>query len=156
VDQPSSDDEHRETVDRVALRGLVDTYAWLVDRRDTGAVARLFSPDGRLVSHFPHLDPAPIVRAGRDDIGAALVEGLARYLTTTHVVGGQVVALHGDRATGDTTCLAHHVYDRQGERRMLVLAVRYGDEFVRLDGEWLFVERQLRLDWREDRPMAER
>jgi len=147
--------EH-DLADRQALRELVDTYARFVDRRDTAAVAGLFSPDGRLVSHFGPAGSTPLVHVGRAAIGAALVEGLARYLGTTHVVGGQVLALEGDRASGETICLAHHVYLRGDERRMLVLAVRYHDEYVRFGGSWCFGERQLHLDWRDDRPLAER
>jgi hypothetical protein len=39
---------------------------------------------------------------------------------------------------------------------MLVMAVRYRDTFVCESGTWRFAERQLRLDWRDDHPMAER
>ncbi|MGA2520254.1 MAG: nuclear transport factor 2 family protein [Acidimicrobiales bacterium] len=145
------DEPHREVADRLAMRALVDLYAQRVDRRDTAGVAGLFSADGRLVSHFGSGPGWPIVRTGRDDITAALVEGLARYQATTHVVGGQVVQLDGDSAGGETTCLAHHVYERRGTQRLLVLAVRYADEYVREHGTWCFAERQLRLDWRDDR-----
>jgi len=155
VGTPLPRGEH-DMADRLALRGLVDAYARFVDRRDTAAVAGLFSPDGRLVSHFGGEGSGPLVHTGRAGIGAALVGGLARYLATTHVVGGQVLVLDGDRASGETTCLAHHVYLRGDERRMLVLAVRYHDEYVRLGGMWCFAERQLHLDWRDDRPLAER
>ena len=154
VGAPVSRGDH-DLADRLALRALVDTYARLVDRRDAAAVAALFSPDGRLVSHLLGEGAAPVVRTGRGAIAAALAEGLARYLATTHVVGGQVVALEGDRASGETTCLAHHVYLRGDERRMLVLAVRYHDEFALHGGSWCFAERQLRVDWRDDRPLAE-
>jgi len=146
-----------DMADRLAIRRLVDTYAQAVDRRDTDGVAALFSPEGRLVSHFgPSALGSPIIRTGRDQIAAALVEGLARYRATTHVVGGQVLEIDGDRASGETTCLAHHVYERQGQQRLLVLAVRYRDELERGGGAWYFAERQLRLDWRDDRPLAER
>jgi hypothetical protein len=111
------------------------------------------------VAHFyTGPDGAPNVRAGRVEIAAALVAGLERYLGTTHVVGGQVLELDvdGDRAGGETVCLAHHVYERHDERRLLVMAVRYQDVFVCESGTWRFAERQLRLDWRDDHPMAER
>jgi hypothetical protein len=153
------DETSVEVTARVALRLLVDTYARDVDRRDTGAVARLFSADGRLIAHF-YTGPngTSPVRTGRAEIAAALVAGLERYLTTTHVVGGQVVEIDsaGGHASGETVCLAHHIYERDGLRRLLVMAVRYQDEYVCESGTWRFAERQLRLDWRDDRPVAER
>ncbi len=151
------DDEQRMVADRAALRDLVDAYARHVDRRDAEAVASLFTADGRLVSRLHDgADGVPIVRCGRDEIAAALVAGLARYITTTHVVGGQVVTIDGDGAAGDTVCLAHHVYDSAGARRMLVMAVRYSDTFARHPGGWGFAERRLSLDWRDDRSMDDR
>lgn len=143
--------------DRTALRDLVDAYARRVDRRDAQAVAALFTADGRLVSRLHGAaDDAPIVRRGRDEIAGALVAGLERYISTTHVVGGQVVDIDGDGATGDTVCLAHHLYDAAGVRRMLVMAVRYTDRYARQAGGWAFAERQLRLDWREDGAVDDR
>ncbi len=151
------DDEQRKVADRTALRHLVDAYARHVDRREARSVASLFTPDGRLVSRLHDAaDDAPIVRCGRDEIAGAIDAGLARYLATTHIVGGQVVIIDGDGATGDTVCLAHHVYERAGTRRMLVMAVRYADTFARQSDGWGFAERQLSLDWREDRAMDDR
>ena len=153
------EEAHRDTAARVALRHLVDTYARDVDRGDTDAVAELFSMDGRLIAHFySGTDGSPPVRRGRAEIAAALVAGLDRYLGTTHVVGGQVVEVADDQehAQGETVCLAHHLYERDGVRRLLVMAVRYQDQYVREAGAWRFAERQLRLDWRDDHPMAER
>ena len=151
--------QRRDVEIRLALRDLVDTYARDVDRGDTAAVAGLFSEQGMLVAHFHTArDGTPNVRRGRAEIGEALVAGLAPYLATTHVVGGQVLEAdaEGGRARGETVCLAHHVYERDGGRRLLVMAVRYQDEYVCESGEWRFAERQLRLDWRDDRPLAER
>jgi hypothetical protein len=151
------DETQQRVVDRTALRDLVDAYARHVDRRDAPAVAALFTADGRLVSRLHNAAAdAPIVRRGRDEIAAALVAGLDRYLVTTHVVGGQVVTIDGDTATGDTVCLAHHVYENAGAQRMLIMAVRYSDTYARQSGGWGFAERQLYLDWREDRAMEKR
>jgi hypothetical protein len=148
---------HQSVADRSALRDLVDSYAHHVDRRDAVSVASLFTIDGRLVSRLHNAaGDAPIVRRGRDEIAAALVAGLDRYLATTHIVGGQVVTIAGDAATGDAVCLAHHVYESAGTRRMLVMAVRYTDKFSRQPEGWGFAERQLHLDWREDRVMEDR
>jgi uncharacterized protein (TIGR02246 family) len=143
--------------DRTALRDLVDAYARHVDRRDAQSVASLFTVDGRLVSRLHNAaGDAPIVRRGRHEIAAALVAGLDRYVATTHIVGGHVVTVDGDGAIGDTVCLAHHVYESSGARRMLVMAVRYADTYARQVEGWGFAERQLSLDWREDRAMEQR
>ncbi|HTT86062.1 MAG TPA: nuclear transport factor 2 family protein [Acidimicrobiales bacterium] len=147
----------QSVADRLALRGLVDAYALAVDRRDSTAVAALFADEGRLVSRLRH--PAgdrPIVRQGRQEIATAISAGLEHYVTTTHVVGGQVVAIDGDRASGATVCLAHHVYRRAGVLRLLVMAVRYTDAYARGAGGWCFTERQLDLDWRQDRALEQR
>jgi len=153
-DTRQGDTEHA-VADRTALRDLVDAYALHVDRRDAEAVAALFTDDGRLVSRLNDAG-APIVRRGRQEIAAALVAGLDRYVATTHIVGGQVVTIDGDGATGDTVCLAHHVYENASGRRLLVMAVRYSDTYSRQPGGWGFAERQLRLDWRQDRAMEDR
>ena len=39
-----------------------------------------------------------------------------------------------------------------GERKIMVAALRYLDTFTKVDGTWLFAERQLILDWSETRP----
>jgi ketosteroid isomerase-like protein len=140
---------------RVGIRSLVDTYAAAVDRADAAAVAALFSDGGSLIAHFhTGADGQPVVRRGRGEIAASIEAGLTRYLSTTHVVGGQAVDIDGTEAHGETTCLAHHLYERDGEHRLLVFAVRYEDDFVCEAGTWRFARRQLRLDWREDRAIG--
>ena len=74
-----------------------------------------------------------------------------RYEATTHFNGQSTVALDGDRATGESYCLAHHLYTEDGERKLMVASLRYLDTFVKTDGAWLFAERRLYLDWTETR-----
>ena len=74
---------------------------------------------------------------------------------TTHFNGQSTVVIDGDRAAGESYCLAHHlVVGEDGERTMMVAALRYLDEFVKQDGVWLFAERRLKVDWAETRPSA--
>jgi len=62
-------------------------------------------------------------------------------------------ALDGDRATGETYCLAHHVYSADGERKLMIAALRYQDTFVKADGTWRFAERRLYVRWIETRTL---
>ena len=79
---------------------------------------------------------------------------MQRYVATTHFIGNHRVELAGDTATGETYCLAHHIYDDGSERRMLVWSIRYQDRYVRQEGAWRFAQRRLLVDWQDDRPMT--
>ncbi len=137
--------------DKLELRQLVDAYALCIDQKDVDAAAALFTVGGRLVTTFSPATPEqPIVRTGRDAIAAAVRSGLARYLSTTHMVGGHVVRPGSDHVTGVTTCIAHHVYESQGIRRMLVMALHYHDTYGREGRHWLFAERRLERHWHRD------
>lgn len=140
---------------RIALRELVEAYAIAVDAKNPEQVASLFAAEGRLVSTFgPGSPESPLVRSGRRQITAALSEGLAVYLCTTHIVGAHMAEVAGSTATGLTTCLAHHVYEHDSKRRLMVMAVRYEDSYVVEDGNWRFEERKLWVDWRTDSPLG--
>ena len=150
-----------EVADRLALRELVERYAQAVDAKDVDTVVGLFADDGSLVSHIPPgTDESPLEQHGHHQLRRALEAGLARYRATTHMIGGQVVEAAGDGATGVTVCRAHHLYDSRrdgegGNPRMLVMALRYHDRYVRSAGGWRFARRLLRLDWLEDRAFGE-
>jgi hypothetical protein len=75
------------------------------------------------------------------------------YTATTHFNGQRTLSLDGDRATGESYCLAHHLsVSADGQRTMMIAALRYLDTFVEQDGTWLFAERRLMVDWTETRP----
>jgi hypothetical protein len=124
--------------DRDALRELVVAYATGVDRRHFDDVAALFTPEGRLLVHDAS-------RRGPTEIATALRQ-LERYDRTFHFLGQQTVAVEGDRATGETYCLAHQL-EGGGAR---ILAIRYQDTFVRTPAGWRIEERRLEIDWERD------
>ena len=78
-------------------------------------------------------------------------DDLNRYQATTHFNGQSTIELDGDRATGESYCLAHHLFTEDGERKLMVASLRYHDTFLNIDGTWLFAERKLYLDWTETR-----
>jgi len=62
------------------------------------------------------------------------------------------VELVGDRATGESYTIAHHLFTADGECKIMIASLRYLDTFVKVDGAWLFADRNLILDWSETRP----
>jgi hypothetical protein len=83
---------------------------------------------------------------------APIFEHLNVYRATTHFNGQSTVQLDGDRATGVSYCLAHHVSDADGAA-LMIASIRYLDRFARVDGAWRFAERKLYVDWTETRPL---
>jgi hypothetical protein len=75
-----------------------------------------------------------------------------RYEKTMHFVGNHLVHFHGDRVTGLTYCLAHHLYVADGVQRDTVMLIRYSDVYERSADSWQFTSRTLDIDWQEDRP----
>ena len=143
-----------ETTDRRAIRELVDAYAFCADTRDAEGQKALFTEDTRFVVHMAGegSDPTDDLR-GREAL-TPVFENLNTYDVTMHFNGQSTVALDGgDRATGETYCLAHHVYSDAGERKLMIAAIRYQDVFVKEDGTWRFGERRLYVRWTETRTL---
>lgn len=145
-------------LDRLALRDLVEGYAFCVDSDDPGSAARLFAPDGELrIFHAGQAEPVR-ERIGREAIATAMA-GLSRYDRTMHVVANHAVEIDGDTATGHTYCLAHHVRDVEWSDGTTapsdyVMHIRYLDRYERLDEGWRIAQRHLQVESIEDRPVT--
>ena len=69
-------------------------------------------------------------------------------------MGQSTVVLDGERATGETYCIAHHVSASEGKRTLFIASIRYCDVFAKVEGRWLFAERKLIVDWTDTRGMG--
>jgi ketosteroid isomerase-like protein len=141
-----------EQADRLAIRELVDAYAHCADRRDADGQKSLFTEDTHFVVYMGGQESAPTqVLDGREAL-TPVFDDLNRYQATMHFNGQSTIALDGDGATGESYCIAHHLFTEDGERKLMVAWLRYGDTFVKIDGAWLFAQRNLYVDWTETRP----
>jgi ketosteroid isomerase-like protein len=141
-----------ELADRLAIRELIDAYAHCADRRDAEGQKSLFTEDTHFVVYMagPGTEPTQLLD-GREAL-TPVFDDLNRYLATMHFNGQSTVSLDGDRATGESYCVAHHLFAEDGERKLMIAWLRYNDTFAKVDGAWLFAERNLYLDWAETRP----
>ena len=62
--------------------------------------------------------------------------------------------LDRDRATGESYCLAHHVYSADGEPKLMIASLRYRDTLIKEGGTSRFGERRLYVDWTETRAVG--
>ncbi|HTA31500.1 MAG TPA: nuclear transport factor 2 family protein [Candidatus Cybelea sp.] len=144
-----------EAADRLAIRELVEAYAHCADRRDAKGQMSLFTADTHFAVYMNAKDPIPSQELHSREALAPVFAELNKYEATTHFVGQSTIfTLTGDRATGEAYCLAHHVTVDGGKRRLMLASLRYLDTFVKMDGEWLFAERRLYVDWLEERALS--
>ena len=144
-----------EAADRLAIRELIEAYAHCADRRDAKGQMALFTTDTRFVVYMDAKDPKPSKELHSREALAPVFAELNQYAVTTHFVGQSTIfALTGDRGTGEAYCLAHHFIVEGEKRRLMVASLRYLDTFAKIDGDWLFAERRLYVDWLENRPLS--
>ena len=140
-----------EAADRLAIRELFDAYAHCADRRDATGQKALFTQSCTFAVFMEgESAEATYVLHGRESL-TPVFEDLNQYDATTHFNGQSTVVLDGDRATGVSYTIAHHLSVADGERKVMVAYLRYLDVFTKVNGAWYFDERQLILDWSEIR-----
>jgi hypothetical protein len=141
-----------EEADRLAIRQLVDAYAHCADRRDADAQKSLFTEDTHFVVYMGGQGSEPTQVLDDREALTPVFDDLNRYEATMHFNGQSTIALDGERATGESYCIAHHLFTQNGERKLMVAWLRYDDAFVKVDAGWLFAGRNLYVDWTETRP----
>ena len=143
-----------EQADRLAIRELIDAYARCADRRDADGQKALFTEDTHFVVYMDGEGSAPSqVLDGREAL-TPVFDDLNRYRSTMHFNGQSAIELDGDRVTGESYCIAHHLSATGSERTLMLAYLRYKDTFAKANGAWLFAERNLYVDWIETRPSA--
>ena len=140
--------------DRLAIRELFDAYVHCADRRDAEGQMALFTADTRFAVYMDGAQADVSYELHGRDALAPVFDDLNRYEVTTHFNGQSTVNIEGNRASGESYTIAHHVYTEDGNRKIMIASLRYLDTFAKIDGRWYFAERRLILDWSETRSMA--
>ena len=144
-----------EAADRLAIRELVEAYAHYADRRDAKGQMSLFTTDTHFVVYMNAKDPKPSQELHSREALAPVFADLNQYAATMHFLGQTtILTLTGDRGTGETYCMPHHLTIDGENRRLMIAALRYMDTLVKMDGTWLFAERKLYVDWLEERKLS--
>ena len=145
-----------EAADRLAIRELVDAYAYCADRRDSAGQMALFTEDADFVVYADSSNRAPTQKLRGRAALALVCDQLNAYQATMHVNGQSITRVDGGRASGVTYCLVHQLKADGPARSLMTTAIRYLDSFVKQDGRWLIRERQVIVAWIETRSLATR
>ncbi|MDB5150156.1 MAG: nuclear transport factor 2 family protein [Mucilaginibacter sp.] len=140
----------QQIADRLAIRELIDQYAFCADTRDAEGQMALFIEDTNFIVFMDAKASVPTqVISKRADL-FPVFDNLNTYRATMHFNGQNKIQLNGDTATGITYCIAHHQNIKQGIQKLMVAYIRYEDKFVKQNEKWLFAERKLLVDWIEN------
>jgi hypothetical protein len=91
-----------EAADRLAIRELVEAYAYCADRRDAKGQMSLFAPDTHFVVYMNAKNPTPSQELHSRAALAPVFADLNKYDATTHFVGQSTIfTLTDKRATGE-------------------------------------------------------
>ncbi|WP_118974915.1 nuclear transport factor 2 family protein [Taibaiella koreensis] len=140
-----------EADDRLAIRELVDRYAYCADTRDAQGQMALFTEDTHFVVFMDSKSDTPTQVINKRANLFPVFDNLNTYNATMHFNGQSMVTLRGDNATGITYCMAHHLSIKEGGQKLMIATIRYHDTFTKENGQWLFSERKLLVDWIENR-----
>src|SRR5450755_3790996 len=91
-----------EAADRLAIRELVEAYAYCADRRDAAGQMSLFTPDTHFVVYMNAKDPTPSQELHSREALAPVFADLNKYHATMHFLGqSTITSLSESQATGD-------------------------------------------------------
>ncbi len=138
--------------DRLAIRQLIDAYAHCADRRDAKGQMALFTDDTVFQVFMDSKLPEPTYTLNGREALAPVFADLNQYQATTHFNGQSTVELDGDKATGESYCIAHHLKVDGDDRSLMIASLRYLDRFEKQGGTWRYAERKLMVDWTDTRP----
>jgi hypothetical protein len=137
--------------DRIAIRELIDQYAYCADTRDAQGQMSLFTADTNFEVYMDSKSSTPTQVINNRQGLFPVFDNLNTYLATMHFNGQSTVKLNGDRASGVTYCRAYHLNVQDGVQKLMIAGIRYYDIMIKQEGKWFFAERKLKVCWVENR-----
>ena len=129
----------RDLLDRAAIHDVLLRYARGVDRKDLDLVAACFTPDAAYEGALAHGTIAEAL--------ARLRDSMARYDSTMHFIGNQLIEINGDTASSETYAVAYHRLTGDSAPTLFTVGVRYLDELVRDANGWRIRRRVVKMEW---------
>ncbi len=122
---------------QLSIGQLPIRYALAIDQRDLDAWVGLFVPDVDMGRHG----------RGREVLREWIAPSVSQFYRSIHQICGHRIVLGPAGPTGEPETASGQVYCRAEHevgKRWIVMAIRYDDEYRRVDGEWLFSRRRER------------
>lgn len=127
-----------------AIKQLKARYSHICDDdHNPDTIASVFAADG--IWESPDFGKA----TGHDEIRELFSNFRKMFSFSQHNMMNPVITVNGNRATGIWYIMGPWTYRESGERKWL--ALRYDDDYVKIDGEWKYQHLRVVLRMAEDR-----
>ena len=140
--------------DIIEIQQLGLRYAAAIDACDISALQHVFHRQGRLRSYQPGSNMPFADLTGPEQLAAVPDAMRGVYRHTAHMMTNHLVHVTGDEATGEVLCVARHL-TRDEPPVSINIVIRYLDKYVRDDGAWRILDRQIRFLWSERHETAD-
>src|ERR1700748_2529808 len=105
----NTEEKLQELVDHIAIRELIDQYAYCADTRDAQGQMALFTEDTRFIVFMDAKSPEPTQIINKRADLFPVFDNLNTYRATMHFNGQSTVfQINDNTATGIAYCIAHH------------------------------------------------
>jgi ketosteroid isomerase-like protein len=142
--------------DRAEIENLSNKYMVAVDAGDIETVMSTWAEDGVLEWVFGVERGKEAIRKAMSDFGGArkveIPEGATSRPRTRHQIINHVIDVEGDTATTTAYWFALTNNTPQGDVQLLYMG-HYEDVLVRVDGRWLFKQRKVFNESRDNRAL---
>lgn len=125
-----------------AQLSLINKWAIFADSKQHEKQVDLFADDMENVVFMP--DGTTQTLSNKAELLDGITTALSAFQKTFHMNGQ--TEFDGNHAT--SYCIAHHV---KSDGKLLVMYIRYEDDFVEVDGSVKFAKRELHIEIIEDR-----
>lgn len=125
--------------DFIEIQQLMYRYARCADQRDYAGFASVFTDGATLIFRGNEFN-------GLETIQKVLID-LEKYKRTLHQVSNIDYQVDGNKAVGETYCLASHIMDGDAGEIKLDMAIRYKDKLIKETEVWRINVRELELVW---------
>jgi hypothetical protein len=134
-----------------ALRGLVDKFSILADKKEIQKQILLFTKDATVESYVNGAIVSSL--KGPKEMGDAFESFLNNFEIVYHFNGQHVVSIEGNKATGTLYCLVDLISTQNGKKIKNASGVQYNDEYVYENGQWLIAKRTSVFAWQDNQEM---
>ena len=131
-----------QLVDKQKIIDLTIAYTWIIDRGPREKLREIFTEDAAFIIDIKTYN-------GIDAIIDKIDRTLGDLSASQHIISNQQVSIEGDNATCSCYLHAQHTLHGTEGGENYIMAGRYVDTLIRMDGEWRIAERRLMLDWTE-------